>query len=116
LRILQLESRLLGQRIRQARERLGMTQEILAERAGKDQRAISEYENGKRRLSAVDLPMFARALEVSLLYFFDGETSPKDDDAALLEEFSRLPTPQAKQSAIELVRVFSDAITAHIPS
>lgn len=111
-----MNSRQLGQRIRQARERLGMTQETLAERAGKDQRAISEYENGKRRLSAVDLPVFAQALEVSLLYFFEGEMTAKDEDAALLEEFNRLPTPQARQSAIELVRVFSDSITAHFVS
>jgi hypothetical protein len=64
----------------------------------------------------VDLPLFARALDVSLLYFFEGETAPKDEDAALLEEFNRLPTPQARQSAIELVRVFSDSITAHFAS
>lgn len=58
----------------------------------------------------------ARALEVSLLYFFEGEITAKDEDAALLEEFNRLPTPQARQSAIELVRVFSDSITAHFVS
>lgn len=108
-----MNSRLLGARIRQARERLGMTQETLAERCEKDQRAISEYEHGKRRLSAVDLPLFAQALGVSLLYFFEGEISRHDLDAALLQEFERLPTPQAKRSAIALMRLFSDALLAH---
>jgi len=93
-----------------------MTQEALAELAGKDQRAISEYEFGKRRLSAIDLPDFARALDVSMLYFFEGEITQNDLDAVILQEFNRLPTSQSKQSAIELVRVFSDSITAHFPS
>lgn len=111
-----MNARVFGQHIRQARERLGMTQETLAERAGKDQRAISEYEHGKRRLSAIDLPVFAKALDVSLLYFFEGEITPNDLDAVILQEFNRLPTSQAKQSAIELMRVFSDSITAHFAS
>lgn len=105
-----MDSRLFGERLRQARERSRITQEDLAEKVGKDQRAISEYENGKRRLSAVDLPLIARALGVSILYFFEGETISSDFDAALLHEFSRLPTDEAKKSVVELVRIMGDVI------
>ncbi|MBI5668042.1 MAG: helix-turn-helix transcriptional regulator [Chloroflexi bacterium] len=110
-----MDSRRFGERIRKARERLGITQETLAERSGKDQRAISEYENGKRRLSAIDLPVFAKALDVPILYFFEGEINRNDFDAALLQEFNKLPTEAAKASAIELVRIFCNSIKSHYP-
>ena len=60
-----------GWRIRQAREARGISQDELAVRIGKDQRAISEYELGKRRLAALDLPLLARELGVTVGYFFE---------------------------------------------
>lgn len=104
-----MDARLLGERIRQARERAGISQEDLAIAVSKDQRAISEYENGKRKLSVTDLPMFARTLRVPLLYFYEGEIALQDLDQAILDEFRRLPNSGAKQAAIEIVRIFSDS-------
>lgn len=105
---------LLGERIRIARERKGLSQEELAARIGRDQRAVSEYEHGKRRIAVVDLPTFARVLEVPLLYFFEGELQLEDLDSALLHQFRRLPTSQARASAVELLRVFSDAFEQNV--
>lgn len=108
-----LDAKDLGARIREARERIGMSQEGLAQAVSKDQGAISEYESGKRRLAAVDLPDFARALQVSLLYFYQGDMVETDIDRRLLEEFQQIPTLRLKESAIELVRVFSEAVNTH---
>jgi len=108
-----LDSTDLGLRIKTRREALRMTQETLADRTERDQRSISEYEAGKRRLSAVDLPVFAKALEVSVLYFFETAMTDHDFDAALLEHFSRLPTSQAKETAIQLVKLYSESIKSH---
>jgi transcriptional regulator with XRE-family HTH domain len=105
-----VDSAQIGDAIREARERMGMTQEELAEKVGRDQRAISEYEHGKRRLSAADLPLYARALNVSLLYFYGELVADEDFEAALLQHFNRLSTPEAKNAAIELVRVFTEAM------
>ena len=99
----------IGTYIRQAREQLGMTQEELAERVQKDQRSISEYENGRR------LPSFAEALGVSVLYFYGHQVSDEDYVVALLAQFDRLPTSEAKRSAIELLTVFSDALEEGTP-
>lgn len=107
---LPVEMDILGQRIRLARERLGMPQEELAAAIGKDQRAVSEYEHGKRRIAAVDLPRFAEVLQVPLLYFYEGELRPDDLDSALLYQFHRLSTAAARQKAIELLRVFTEAL------
>lgn len=110
---LNVNPKLLGARIRKARERLTMSQEDLATLVSRDQAAISAYENGRRKLSAADLPLFAEALKVPVLYFFEGELSADDLDRALLEEFRRLPTVEAKHSAVDIVRTLADVINLH---
>jgi repressor LexA len=100
----------LGKRIRQAREQKGLSQEELAAHVSRDQRAISEYENGKRRLSVTDLPTFASVLDVPLMYFFADEITTQDLNYLLLEEFNHLPSPELQQYAIELLRVFRAAV------
>lgn len=99
----------LGQRIRQARERLGLSQDDFAELIERDQRAVSEYEHGKRRISVTELPKFAEALDVPLLYFFEGQINLNDLDRELLEYFHQLPSVKSMQSAIQIVRVLIDA-------
>ncbi len=100
-----VELKVLGQRIRQARERLGLSQEELAALVAKDQTAISEYEHGKRKFPVTELPLFAQALQVPLFYFYDSdELAPDDFDRALLAEFHQLPDT-SKQSAIEIMRL-----------
>lgn len=92
-----------GLRIRSARERLGLKQGELAERLGKNQNAISEYENGDRKVPATELPQLAEALEVPLLYFYEGELIPNEIDINLLTEFHKLPE-ELKNDAIEAIR------------
>jgi len=108
-----LNPQLFGARIRQAREMRGLSQEEFAALISRDQRAVSEYEQGKRRLSAVDIPKLAKALNVPIIYFYEGEVGLNDLDRALLDEFHRLPTPEARQSAISILREFSQAIEQH---
>lgn len=99
-----LDLKELGQRLRHSRERMGLSQEDFASLVGKDQTAISEYENGKRKITITDLPMFAHVLNVSINYFFEGELTADDLDRALLREFHQLPN-QAKLDAIEVLRL-----------
>jgi transcriptional regulator with XRE-family HTH domain len=87
-----------GHRLRQARERKGITQEELVVRLGvKDAPTISEYENGRRKLAAYELPDFARALDIPVSFFFYDELhSDTDFDAAILEWFHSLPKQKRK--------------------
>lgn len=105
-----LDKELLGERIRAAREAKGLSQEEFAALISRDQRAVSEYEHGKRRITATELPLLARVLDVPLLYFFEGDVVLDNVDTAILDELRRLPTLDAKRSALELVRVFRDAL------
>lgn len=58
----------LGQRIHDRREQIGLTQEQLGELIGKDQKQIWRYEAGKQTPSAETLVQLARALETSTDY------------------------------------------------
>jgi hypothetical protein len=49
-------------------------------------------------VSSTDLPLLAAALDVSLLYFYEGEMTGHDLDQALLNEFHRLPGPETQQA------------------
>jgi len=97
----------LGQRIRQAREQRGLSQEEFADLISRDQRAVSEYENGKRKITVTELPRFADALGMPLAYFYEESLEPDDLDNAMLHEFHQLPSDDAKQDAIDMMRLLS---------
>lgn len=100
-----LNSRYLGQKIRDARERCGLSQEELAAEMGLGQRAISELENGKRKLSVSEVPQLASILDVPLLFFFAEDDNPNIRDEMLLEQFHQLPSDDLKNMAIDIVRL-----------
>lgn len=105
-----LDLQLFGERIRQARENAGLSQEQLALELKRDQRTISQYETGKRKVSITDLPNLALLLHVPIAYFFEGDAELDNYDARLLNEFHKLHQETDKSSAIELLRLYSDAI------
>lgn len=96
-----------GQRLRQARERMLLSQEELGYMVGKTQAAISEYENGNRKMTITDVPIFAEALSVSISYFFEGKLTADDLDRALLREFHQL-SERDKLDAIEVLRLLKN--------
>lgn len=105
-----MEKKILGERIRTAREKRGLSQVELAKLVKRDQRTISEVEGGKRKLAANDLPDFAMALEVPLLYFFEGEYDVTDLEFTLLKAFRGIPTEGEKLRAIALVNLLSQPL------
>ena len=105
-----MDPKTLGLRIRQAREQRGLSQEELAALIKRDQRAVSEYEHGKRRLSVTDLPRVAQALDVPILYFFEGDVTATDQDRMVLDAFHRITSLQDRQSAIQILLTFGDAL------
>lgn len=60
-----------GQRIKELRHKLGISQEELAARADIHRTYIASLEVGKRNISIVNLEKIANALDVSLSRFFD---------------------------------------------
>lgn len=61
-----------GKRLRRRRRLLGMTQQELASQVGVRFQQIQKYECGANRITASRLFDLARAMNVSVQYFFDG--------------------------------------------
>ena len=96
-----------GQRIRQRRLMIGITQEQLAAASGVKFQQIQKYETGMNRVSASRLWEFTEALQVPITYFFEGldSTGETTTDApvvdtkeagALLRTYFAIPTHQRK--------------------
>lgn len=100
-----------GQRIRERRVALGMSQTELGRRAGVKFQQIQKYESGANRVSASRLWAIASALDVPVTYFFEavmagsppqgslgaGEDLLRDARAVrLVRNFLQLPEDQKK--------------------
>ena len=64
--------KLIGQRLRWAREALGLSQEEVARRVGVHQTAWSLYERGLRMPDQFEVPRLAAKLQISLPYILGG--------------------------------------------
>jgi len=64
-----------GQRVKQRRRELGLSQDALAQRAGISKSFLSDLETGKRSLGAETLLDLARAMGLSLDYLMTGKES-----------------------------------------
>ena len=109
-----------GQRVRQRRWMIGMTQQQLANKVGIKFQQIQKYETGSNRVSASRLWDIAAALSVPVGFFFEGleiaggaEPACRDvltDKEALdlLRSYYAIPETQRRR-LFELARVLSSA-------
>lgn len=74
----------IGQRLREAREKAGLSQAQLAKELGYESAtAVSLIEAGERRFKAEDFRKAAEVLHQTIGYFLGQETSPMDIKVAL---------------------------------
>ena len=110
-----------GQRVRQRRWMVGMTQQALAERVGIKFQQIQKYETGANRISASRLWDIAAALEVPVSFFFEGLDGQAADNAdargdiltdkealELVRAYYAIPEAQRRR-LFDLARVLSNA-------
>lgn len=88
----------IGERIRQRRTELGLTQEQLGEALDVSYQQIQKYETAANRVSASRLYELAQAFGVEVTYFFEGLEDRLPADA--------LPHGGHNRAAIDLVRNF----------
>lgn len=62
---------LVGKRVRELRNKLGISQEELADLVGLDRTYITSVECGKRNISIVNIEKLAIAFKITLREFFD---------------------------------------------
>lgn len=73
------EQAVLGARLKEAREYVGLKQEQVAKHMGVRRSAVSEIENGRRGVSAIELRKLARLYQRPVTWFSG------DDDTATVE-------------------------------
>lgn len=89
-----------GERVRQRRTLLGLTQEQLAAALDISYQQIQKYETGANRISAGRLYEIAQELDTEVSYFFDG--------MEIDGEAGHMPHGGRNRTTIELVRNFSE--------
>jgi transcriptional regulator with XRE-family HTH domain len=86
----------IGRRIRALREKVGMSQEVLAKNMGISRPAVSQIETGERKIAADELQRLSRIFHVSLDEIFD---PPKEPEVHLQKDREeKTPKPQMRIS------------------
>ena len=67
----------IGQRIKELRKELGLSQESLAYKAEVDRTYVTDVENGRRNVSVEILERLIKALDVSITEFFNAKEFKK---------------------------------------
>jgi transcriptional regulator with XRE-family HTH domain len=89
-----------GQRVRQRRWMVGMTQQQLGDRVGIKFQQIQKYETGANRISASRLWDIAAAMEVPVSFFFEGLEGQAPDTGEARGDVL------TDKEALELVRAY----------
>ena len=74
----------MGARLREAREFLGLSQEVVAEALGIPRASVSAMESGRRKVSSLELRDLARLYKRPLEFFYSGDarsTATEEDKA-----------------------------------
>ena len=92
-----------GKRLRTARNLAGMSQEKLAELSELTFQQVQKYEKGSNRIAASGLSLFARILNVPVVWFFEGSPAAAEADdphsretIAMIRAFHRLPAKKRR--------------------
>jgi transcriptional regulator with XRE-family HTH domain len=70
----------MGSRLREAREFLGLSQEVVAEVLQIPRASVSAIESGRRKVSSLELRDLARLYKRPLEYFYDDAERADDED------------------------------------
>jgi XRE family aerobic/anaerobic benzoate catabolism transcriptional regulator len=94
--------RQLGERVRNARARRGMTRKILSRDSGVSERYLAQLETGQGNISIVLLRQIAQAMNLPIAELVREGPEPSIEHALLLEKLARL-TPRQIAAATELI-------------
>jgi transcriptional regulator with XRE-family HTH domain len=92
------DRKMLGERLKEAREYLGFSQEEIATHVGIPRSALSLVETGQRRVDALELKRLAMIYKRPVA-FFTGETAADAEDASVPADVQHLARKVAELSA-----------------
>lgn len=114
------EQERLGNRLRESREYLGLSQELVAENLGIPRASVSAIENGKRKVSSLELKQLARIYKQPLSYFLDDDDlahdeQPQDVVFSALYRTTRELSEQDRQQVLRFAQFLHQAGRAPSP-
>ena len=101
-----------GQRLKQKRTLLGLSQTKMADKLGITFQQVQKYEKGTNRMSASRLIDLASVLDVPITYFFDdmpdtvSKQSPRLWANKLIDSVPEMDNPMVKSETLTLVRAY----------
>ncbi|WP_018988736.1 helix-turn-helix transcriptional regulator [Aromatoleum toluclasticum] len=96
----------LGKRVREIRDRRGMTRKLVAREAGVSERHLAHLEGGDGNVSIVLLQNIARALNVPLIELLAPETEDTVEKRLIRRFLERLPQHRLEEVVFRLMRDF----------
>lgn len=99
----------LGERVRAARERTGLTRKDLAAESGVSERYLAQLESGQGNISVLLLQKIAMVLELSLAELFSAQDEQTAELALIQQFLKRLPPQQLSKMHAQLVREFGSS-------
>jgi XRE family aerobic/anaerobic benzoate catabolism transcriptional regulator len=96
----------LGKRVREVRNRRGMTRKVTARDADVSERHLAQLESGEGNVSIVLLRRIAKALNVSLVELFAPEVNEPSEKQLISRFLERLPAHRLEDVASRLLRDF----------
>jgi transcriptional regulator with XRE-family HTH domain len=104
------EWRLFGERLRESREYLGLSQEAVAVHLAITRPAISAMENGKRKVSSVELRELARLYKRPYAYFLGEDEAPEEDETTkALFRATREMTDRDREQVLRFAQFLKNA-------
>jgi XRE family aerobic/anaerobic benzoate catabolism transcriptional regulator len=100
--------RLLGERVRNARARRGMTRKILARDSGVSERYLAQLEGGQGNISISLLRQVAQAMNLPIVELVREGAEPSVEQALLLEKLNRLSPRQIAAAAALISEQFGE--------
>ena len=94
----------MGEKIKDLREKSGMTQTELANKIGVSKSVISAYEKGIRNPSYKVVPLIAKVFNVSQLYFFEKGEWQKSSFTVDISDLSK----EQQKIIVSLINQFRD--------
>jgi XRE family aerobic/anaerobic benzoate catabolism transcriptional regulator len=98
----------LGKRVRELRNRRGLTRKMMAREADVSERHLAQLEAGEGNVSIVLLRRIAAALHVSLAELFAPESETRHEKVLIQRFLERLPAHRVEDAMSRLMREFSD--------
>jgi XRE family aerobic/anaerobic benzoate catabolism transcriptional regulator len=98
----------LGKRVRELRNRRGLTRRMMARQADVSERHLAQLEAGEGNVSIVLLRRIAAALHVSLTELFAAEAETRHEKILIQRFLERLPAHRVEDAMSRLLREFGD--------